>query len=436
MNGSWVFVQTLGGMVAAVAFAALCLTSWRRAIVAFTAAGAIRGVQIGAFSGEEMTQGLLPVEVLATVLIAVWCLKGGLVAKGIRRTAFNVPLFLLVPCSVVSLLVGFTFYDPTIPLDHMKLAVSLGQILLLLWVIGIYLVVANSTDSLDLINSIRRTIVVLAVPSLLLLVSLRLWPYLEWSTTFALPASSLCFAQFFYERRPIQKALLVLMAVAPAVYGYEMDKAFFYAYVVVSMGTISWLCAPKVALVLAPPAIAAYILLVPVVSGSFMPSVLKQAVRIEERQQSLGGTGGRDTLIRDSLGVWSAHPVFGVGPGNNYPYMLRYSTLGTPHNQFMNLLMELGIVGFACFLWFAYGAVRTGLAAWRVVTQDSTRIVVAGWFGLFAAMLLGGFFGDFMIPSIRNDGLGLLAEFYIQWILLGMVVSIAFLERGERTAEA
>ena len=42
--------------------------------------------------------------------------------------------------------------------------------------------------------------------------------------------------------------------------------------------------------------------------------------------------------------------------------------------------------------------------------------------------------GDFMIPSIRNDGLGLFALFYVQWILLGLMVSIGALERGQQAA--
>lgn len=406
----------------------------RRALVVFTAAGAIRGIQVGAFSGEEMTQGLFPIEVLATILVVVWLLKGGF--HTIRSTRFNLPLFLLVPCSLISLVVGFNFYDPTIPLNHMKLSVSVGQIALLVWVIGTYLVFANTPAAGHAADEIRRTIVILAVPSLLLLVSLRVWPYVEWSTTFALPASSLCFAEFFHTRKPVRRAALILMTVAPAIYGYSMGKAFFYAYVLVSMAAIAWMCARRLALVFGPPVIAAYVILVPIATGSFEPGFLKDAVDTEEQQQSLGGDAGRDALIRDSLNIWVQHPVFGVGPGNNYPYMLRYSMLGTAHNQYMNILIELGVVGLFCFLWFAYGAWRTGLAAWRHAADPTKRVLVTGWIGLFAAMLVGGLFGDFMIPSIRNDGLQLLALFYVQWILLGVVVSVTDRERGAYAAAA
>ena len=51
-------------------------------------------------------------------------------------------------------------------------------------------------------------------------------------------------------------------------------------------------------------------------------------------------------------------------------------------------------------------------------------------------MLVGGLFGDFMIPSIRNDGLNLLALFYVQWILLGVVVATLPFERARRAIAA
>jgi O-antigen ligase len=435
VNPSWTSPTTIVGVLGAIAFAVICYTNIQRGIILFTIFGATRGVQVGAFSGSEMTQGLLPVELLATVLIVVWCIRGGLVHR-LRRTSFNLPLFLLVPSALISLFVGFTWYDPTVAVSHMKMAVSIGQIAILVWVIGTYLVVANSTQSVVTIDAVRKAIVYLALPSLILLVKIDLWPYLEWSTSFALPASSLCYAEFFHTRSPLKRAALLLMTVAPVLYGYQMGKAFFYAYVLFSTATITWFMAKRMALLLAAPVFAAYVLLVPVATGSLVPAFLDDAVQTEEEQQSLGGDGGRDTLIKEGLGIWAQHPVFGVGPGNNYPYMLRYSTLGTAHNQFINILMEGGVIALAIFLWFAAAAFRTGLAAWRAAMDPVTQIVALGWLGLFVAMVVGGMFGDFMIPSIRNDGLVLFALFYVQWVLLGLVVSIRFIERGRYAAAA
>jgi O-antigen ligase len=146
-------------------------------------------------------------------------------------------------------------------------------------------------------------------------------------------------------------------------------------------------------------------------------------------QQSLGGSGGRWQLLTDGVGIWLSHPLLGVGPGNNYPYMLRYSTLATPHNQYVNLLMELGIIGFACFACFAFYAARMGLDTWRTTRHPRRRQLVLAWLGVFGGMMAGGVFGDFVLPSIRNAGLELFALYYVQWVLLGLLVSIHALER-------
>lgn len=435
MTPSWSSAATLGGLAAALMFAVLCYTDMRRAILVLTAVGCVRGIQIGAFSGSEIVAGLLPVEILATVLVSVWVLKRLMQGGRVRRTSFNTPLFLLIPSSLISLLVGFTWFDPNAAIDHMKLAVSLGQILLIVWAIGTYLVVANSVYDDGTIERVKNLVITLAVPSLLWLVpSTHDWPVVGWTITFALAASSLCFAEFFYVRSVGRKAWLLLMTIAPAVYGFTMGKAFFYAYVIVSCAVIGWFKARRATLALASPIFAAYVVLVPIAEGSLVPHIVREAVEIEEQQESLGGSGGRDQLILDGLHIWLRYPIFGVGPGNNYPYMIRYSTLGTAHNQFVNVLIEQGVIGLGCFLIFGYRAARMGLALWNTVCDPRRQVLVLAWLGMFAAMFVGGFFGDFMIPSVRNDGLELFALYYVQWIVLGLVVSIGALERADQAA--
>jgi O-Antigen ligase len=422
---SWFSAETIVGLFALVIFAGLCYHDMRRAIMVFTVVGCIKGIQIGAFAGNEMVQGLLPVEALATVMFGMWWIRH----RPIRRVPFNWPLFLLLPSSVVSLIAGFNWYDQNIALGHMKLTVSLGQILLTTWPIATYLVVANSVHDAKTTDTISNIIVALAVPSLLLVWTDAWWPYVEWSTTFALPASSLCLAEYFHTRSPAKKAWLLLLTVAPAIYGVVLGKAFYYSYVAASSAVICWLQARRLVLIAAPLVLAVYVVAVPLSSNSLMPSFVEDLVETETQQQSIGGEAGRWQLIEDGLGIWSRSPIFGVGPGNNYPYMLRYSTLGTAHNQYINVLMELGVVGFVCLALFASQALRVGLRLWRTAREPAHHKLALAWLGLFSAMLTGGFFGDFMLPSIRNGGLELFAYFYVQWILLGLVVSASSIER-------
>ena len=363
-------------------------------------------------------------------MFLVWLVAQG--RRPIRSVPFNRALLLFLPISAFSLIVGFVAYDPAIAVEHMKLSVSLGQILLTMWPIATYLVVANAVHDTKTINTIRTLIVVLAVPSLVLMVAPSALNYLSWSMSFALPASSFCFVECLETRSGARKAWLLVMTFAPVVYGLEVGKAFYYGYVLVSTAIIACLVARRAMVALVPIALAVYVVAVPLASNSLTPGFFLDLVHEEEQEQSLGGTGGRDQLIRDGLGIWSRSPVLGVGPGNNYPYMLRYSALGTAHNQYVNILIELGAIGLVCFAVFAYQALRLGLALWRRARVPSHRKLVLSWLGMFGGFLAGGFFGDFMLPSIRNSGLELFAEFYVQWIVLGLIVSAAAIERTYR----
>lgn len=431
MTPSWTSPVTLIGLVAAVAFSALAYYDTRRALVVVTGVGALQHVQIGSFSGQQMVQGLLPIEVLVTALIGMWVVRRRLLQRSpLVRCSFMWPLFLLIPASFLSLAVGFTWFDPTIPLDHMKLSVAGGQIVILLWASGLCFVVANAADNQATIRQICRVILWLASPAILLVVvPFEARRFLDWTMVFALPAASLAAAEFFDTTSVVRRAWLALLVVAPLAYGLATDKAFFYVYVVISTLVIVALRARRMLLPLAMVAIAGYLLVSAAVADSMVPSFVQGLIRNETAQQSLGGRGGRGQLILDGLRIWARYPIAGVGPGNNYPYMLRYSTLGTSHNQYVNLLMELGLIGFACFAVFAVRASLSGWRLWRRARDPFHRRLALAWLGLFAAMLAGGFFGDFMLPSIRNGGIELFGLYYVQWIVLGLVVAATALER-------
>ncbi len=61
---------------------------------------------------------------------------------------------------------------------------------------------------------------------------------------------------------------------------------------------------------------------------------------------------GRLPIWKDTLQMIRAYPLFGVGMGNFYPGLLRYQTAGlgfawtAAHNDYLQFLSELGVVGF------------------------------------------------------------------------------------------
>jgi O-antigen ligase len=63
-------------------------------------------------------------------------------------------------------------------------------------------------------------------------------------------------------------------------------------------------------------------------------------------------TEGRGPIWKDTLRLIAAYPLFGCGLGNYYPGLMKYQTSGlsvawvNAHNDYLQLLSELGIVGF------------------------------------------------------------------------------------------
>ena len=139
---------------------------------------------------------------------------------------------------------------------------------------------------------------------------------------------------------------------------------------------------------------------------------------------SFGGNSGRGALAAAALSIWQQAPILGVGPGNSYIYMLQRSPIGTPHNQYLNILVEFGILGLAAWLVFLVATWRAGLRIYQTATHPVHRTFALGWLGMFAGMVAGGVTGDFMVHSIRNGGIELFSGYYLQWVLLGGLVAI------------
>ena len=64
--------------------------------------------------------------------------------------------------------------------------------------------------------------------------------------------------------------------------------------------------------------------------------------------------------------------------------MLQRSPIGTPHNQYLNILVEFGIIGLALWLWFLWPRGGTGLRDLSTRRDPVHRTFPLGWLGMFA----------------------------------------------------
>jgi len=433
----WTSPESLLGLVVAAVVAVVAVRNLPRALLIYSVLGVIPWIQIGAFSGNEMVQGLLLAEVLATVLVGIWVLRRGRHAAAALMTApFNRWLLLLLPAMGVSLLSGLAWLDPSIPGQNVKLMVSVGQMLLVVWPIGLYLVTADQATGMDWARRFRQIVMLLALPQFIVLAWDETQPYLGVSAYFGLIACPLACARLVLGRDALWLRVgLVALTIAPMLEGLRAGKAFLYLYVVLVVLAVLSIAARRLAIA-GGLAVATLALLLVVLPPGNLFEPVQALVDVERRQQSWGGRAGRVALAEDAIGIWSRFPMFGVGPANSYPYMLRYSVIGTPHSQYFNFLLEFGLVGLALLVSFVVGGIAYGWRALKVPRPLEARIFLTGWLAGFVSWTLSSMTGDYMLHSIRNGGLEMFSGFYLHWVFLGAAVAVVRRSRMPAAAPA
>jgi len=127
--------------------------------------------------------------------------------------------------------------------------------------------------------------------------------------------------------------------------------------------------------------------------------------------------------------VMKKSPIFGVGPANYYWYTPLFSIRGynvkfNSHSQYIDLLAQTGLLGFAAYLWFF---VSTGLLAWKLKDRshrDFNQAYVLGTLGGIVGTLVSGALGDWVIPFYYNVNLGGFRASMLSWLFLGGLLAL------------
>ena len=119
-------------------------------------------LQLGAFSGRTISQGLLLAEALATVLFGAWLSRHHV---RVARADFEKPLFAFVAVCLASLAAIVVLPDHRVE-NSASTAVSVGQILLVLWPVGVYLAAAEFIADTTQLRWLQRAMVTLAISQL------------------------------------------------------------------------------------------------------------------------------------------------------------------------------------------------------------------------------------------------------------------------------
>jgi O-antigen ligase len=130
-----------------------------------------------------------------------------------------------------------------------------------------------------------------------------------------------------------------------------------------------------------------------------------------ERMSNLGApgeisSGVRVQIWRDTLALFRAFPLFGCGVGAYQSALLRYktaaplNTVDYAHNDYLQLLAELGIVGCVILTAVIFGLLRTMLRNWRASPDAGARnLNIACLSGMVALLLHSATDFNLYIPA-------------------------------------
>ncbi|MCX7840985.1 MAG: hypothetical protein N2559_16235, partial [Anaerolineae bacterium] len=101
------------------------------------------------------------------------------------------------------------------------------------------------------------------------------------------------------------------------------------------------------------------------------------------------------------------NPILGLGPANYYFYTPLYPILGyyvrfNSHNQYVDILAQVGVVGFVIFVWLMLAIARLGWNLRERCGDGFARGYVHACLAGLVGSLAAGMLGDWFLPFVYN----------------------------------
>lgn len=130
------------------------------------------------------------------------------------------------------------------------------------------------------------------------------------------------------------------------------------------------------------------------------------------------------------LEMVKVNPLTGLGPANYYRYTPLYPIRGydvefNSHSQYIDLLLQTGVLGLAAYLWVGIAIAYYGWGVLQRVPKGGfAHAYVLGALGGLGAMYVSSFLGDWILPFFYNVSLNGFRSSVLGWIFLGGLVAI------------
>jgi len=131
------------------------------------------------------------------------------------------------------------------------------------------------------------------------------------------------------------------------------------------------------------------------------------------------------------LEIIKMNPLFGLGPANYYFYTPFYDILGysvsfNSHNQYIDIVAQIGLLGLFSFLWIFWEVLRAGWGIHKIVQEGFDQAFLFGALGGTVGTLAAGIIGDWILPFVYNVGMDGFRAASLGWFFMGAMVFMAY----------
>jgi hypothetical protein len=213
--------------------------------------------------------------------------------------------------------------------------------------------------------------------------------------------------------------LIVITLYEALILAYNWKSGWIPA--LAAIGIITWIRFPKIR--------------IPLVIGGAIVAWLMSAELIQSDQYSYVTRIEAWKIMMNE--IVNVNPLLGLGPANYRFYTPLFPIMGyyvefNSHNNYIDILAQIGVLGLLFFLWFAWEIFRTGWGLLGKKLDNFSQAYVIGALGGLVGMLVAGMLGDWVLPFVYNVGLRGFRTSVLGWIFLGGLVVIEHLVANEK----
>ena len=366
---------------------------------------------------------------LITLLLALWIFDMIVRQKEVRLvpSRANWPLFALSAVAIISFTTGqlhlFAF------VQHAPLGAQAGGLSIVLLSAGAFFLVANLVRDMRWLKAITWVFIGFAVLEIVVRIipetKIVLGPFLrgEFGSIFWIWITALAFGQaaFNYDLHPRWRMALGGLVLAALYVGFALSfkhKSLWLPQLVALAAILafrSW----RIGLVLA-------VVGIPV-------ALYSSSLILDSETYSASTRLDAFIIVADMV---ESNPLFGMGFANYYWNTPLYNIRGwnvefSTHNNYLDIVAQMGIFGLVTFLWFFWEVGRLGWRLRERVTDGFARAYVYGSMGGLVATLVTATLADWVLPFFYNIGMSGFRSSVLAWLFLGGLVSLKQLTRAQ-----